>query len=74
MKFPGVSRAPERRLGEMLAKMPKAKGSAGTGRPTLGGTKAEPPKCETTLADLGIDKKMSAARPRNRSKSKGAAG
>lgn len=50
----------ERRLGEILAAMPKASGSAGTGRPTLGGTKSEPPKSDApTLADIGIDKKTS---------------
>lgn len=50
----------ERRLGEILAAMPKATGSAGTGRPPLGGAKSEPPKSDApTLADIGIDKKTS---------------
>jgi hypothetical protein len=35
------------------------KGSAGTGRPNLGGTKKEPPNQTSTLADLGLDKKTS---------------
>lgn len=51
----------ERKLGEILAAMPKAKGTAGTGRPDLGGNKKEPPKSDvSTLADLGIDKRLSA--------------
>lgn len=51
----------EERLGQMLAAMPKATGSAGTGRPNLGGTKVVPPKSDAaTLAELGIDKKTSA--------------
>jgi len=61
----------ERRLGEMLAQMPKNAGTAGNGRPILGGTILEPPKRITpseesdtmvsppTLADLGISKKES---------------
>ena len=34
----------ERRAGELLYAMPKNKGTAGTGRPTLGGSNMEPPK------------------------------
>lgn len=50
-----------RQLGAMLKQTARAKGSAGTGRPNLGGTKREPPKnTEPTLAELGIDKKTSA--------------
>jgi phage N-6-adenine-methyltransferase len=50
----------ERKLGEILAPMPKATGTAGTGRPKLGSSKKEPPKNTTpTLSDLGIDKKLS---------------
>jgi len=50
----------ERRLGELLAVTEKAKGTAGTGRPSLGGSKRELPKSAPTLAQLGIDKKLSA--------------
>lgn len=49
----------ERRLGEMLRDMPKATGTAGMGRPSLGGSTSEPPKTEMTLAEIGIDKKVS---------------
>lgn len=55
----GLRLQAERRLGELLRDMPKATGSAGTGRPNLGGNKSEPPKNETTLSDLGIDKRTS---------------
>lgn len=49
----------ERRIGEMIAKMPKNKGTAGQGRPKLGGDIVSPPKDETpTLADVGISKKQ----------------
>jgi hypothetical protein len=50
----------ERKLGTMLREMPKATGTAGQGRPALGGTITEPPKDNSpTLAELGIDKKLS---------------
>lgn len=45
------------RLGELLSVMPKATGTAGVGRPALGGSKREPPKSTATYAELGIDKK-----------------
>ena len=47
-------------LGEFLATGPKAKGTAGTGRPKLGGTKKKPPKDAPTLSDLGLTKRESA--------------
>jgi hypothetical protein len=53
----------ERQMGEFLKEMPKAKGTAGAGRPSLGGAREEPPKTEdapATLADMGISKKQSA--------------
>ena len=59
----------ERRLGEFLAQTERAKGTAGAGRPKLGGPVVVPPKSEPTLADLGISKNESskaqklAARP-----------
>lgn len=47
----------ERKLGEILAAMPKNQGAKGS---TVTGTKREPVKDDTpTLADLGIDKKTS---------------
>jgi ParB family chromosome partitioning protein len=49
----------ERRLGELLAEMPKATGSRGMGRPKIGGSDRELPKDAPTLAELGIDKKLS---------------
>jgi len=48
-----------RSLGEMLKAAPKATGSAGRGRPKIGGYKSEPPKSAATLADLGLDKRTS---------------
>jgi hypothetical protein len=51
----------ERKMGEMLAATERAKGSAGAGRPALGGARTLPPKPETpTLAALGISKRESA--------------
>ena len=45
-------------FGEMLKDMPKNEGTAGKGRPSLGGTKMEPPKVQPpTYSELGIDKK-----------------
>jgi len=51
----------ERRCGELLADMPKAKGTAGQGNPNwLGSNKVEPPSNQPqTLADLGISKRQS---------------
>ncbi len=50
-----------RRLGELLRKQEKAKGTRGAGRPPIGGTRAEPPKSDVpTLAEQGISKKLSA--------------
>jgi hypothetical protein len=53
----------ERRLGEMLREQKETvglnTGTAGLGRPSLGGTKKEPPKSIPTLADIGINKKLS---------------
>jgi hypothetical protein len=47
-------------LGAMLKGMEKNKGTAGLGRPSLGGSIVEPPKNPTTtLKELGIDKKTS---------------
>ena len=48
----------ERRLGEVLAAMPKNKGTAGRRRPPLGGHSDVPPKPNEppTLRDLGISK------------------
>jgi len=48
------------KLGELLAAMPKAKGTRGQliSRGVIGGTNSEPPI--NTLADLGLDKKTSA--------------
>ena len=48
-----------RRMGELLKEQPKAKGTRGQGRPTIGGSHKEPPNDEPTLADLGITKKQS---------------
>lgn len=52
----------ERKLGEILAAMPKATGTRGSfnGRDSSGGSVRVPPENQTTLADLGIDKKVSA--------------
>lgn len=50
----------ERRAGQMLAEMPKASGSAGLGRPKIGGNTVVPPKStDKTLADIGITKNES---------------
>ncbi len=50
-----------RKLGEILQAAPKAIGTAGLGRPKLGGTKMEPPKSDApTLDELGLTKKESA--------------
>jgi len=47
----------ERRAGELLAEMPKNKGTRGDGRPPLGGRDDRPPKDERQrLSDLGISK------------------
>jgi hypothetical protein len=46
-----------RRLGQMLAAQPKAKGTRGRGRPKIGGSKSDPPK-EVTLENwLGANHK-----------------
>jgi len=50
----------ERRAGEMLRDMEKAKGTAGQGRPSLGGATMLPPKdTPPTLAEIGITKRQS---------------
>lgn len=50
----------ERQMGEFLKQMPKATGTAGMGRPKIGGAEAEPPKSPAlTLASIGITKKQS---------------
>jgi len=47
-------------MGEFLKQMPKATGTAGMGRPKIGGAEAEPPKSPAlTLASIGITKKQS---------------
>jgi len=53
----------ERRLGEMMEAQREtvglAKGTAGKGRPSLGGSKSDPPKDDTpTLLSAGIDKHL----------------
>ena len=48
----------ERQAGRLLKRRDKATGTAGLGRPPLGGRVAEPPNQET-LADLGISKGQS---------------
>ena len=51
----------ERRLGEMLAEVPKNTGAAGGGKKTgPRGTFTEPRDTTPTLADIGVDKKLSA--------------
>lgn len=60
----------ERRLGEMIAEQKATvglnRGRAGAGRPHLGGSATEPPKSDgrPTLADAGIDKKLSSTAQR----------
>lgn len=50
----------EARCGELLREREKAKGTAGLGRPPIGGRTMQPPNSETaTLADLGISKTQS---------------
>jgi phage N-6-adenine-methyltransferase len=54
----------ERRLGELLIEQKATEGlntgRAGAGRPELGGSSTEPPKdTRPTLADMGVDKKLS---------------
>lgn len=54
----------ERRLGELITEQKRTvglnRGTAGAGRPKLGGSKKVPPKDATpTLAEAGIDKKLS---------------
>jgi len=49
----------EAKIGIELAKLPKAKGTRGQGRPKLGGSKSVPPRSDepATLEELGVDKK-----------------
>jgi phage N-6-adenine-methyltransferase len=47
-----------KQLGMMLKETPKNTGTAGLGRPEIGGTERELPKTPT-LADMGLDKKTS---------------
>ena len=50
----------ERRLGQVLAETPKAKGTRGLGRPCLGGIPTIPPNSDApTLSELGISKQQS---------------
>jgi len=51
----------ERKMGEMLAATERAKGTAGLGRPSLGGAVVLPPKDDIppTLAELGVTKRES---------------
>ena len=53
----------ERKMGEMLLQTERAKGTAGAGRPKIGGDKREPPKpcAPPTLAELGLSKRDSSA-------------
>ena len=47
------------KLGELLESLPKATGTRGQGRPSLGGSLAVPPKSsEATYAELGVTKKL----------------
>ena len=47
------------KLGELLEALPKATGTRGQGRPSLGGSLVVPPKSsEATYADLGVTKKL----------------
>ena len=49
-----------RKLGQLLQKQEKAKGTRGAGRPPIGGTRQELPKSDApTLAAQGISKKLS---------------
>lgn len=50
----------ERRMGELLATMEKAKGTRGAGRPPKGGRTEQPPKDSRTLKQLGLTKDESA--------------
>ena len=50
----------EQRAGTLLKATERAKGTAGTGRPKLGGRTGVPPKNDTpTLSDLGVTKDQS---------------
>jgi len=49
----------ERRLGELLADAPKATGGQYGGKQPLDGTRNAPSNAPQTLADMGIDKKLS---------------
>ncbi len=46
-------------MGAFLKAMPKATGTAGAGRPSLGGAREEPPKSDAP-AEIGLTKKQSA--------------
>ena len=52
------------RLGELIKRQKETvglnRGTAGLGRPNLGGARLEPPKILPTLAEAGISKKLSA--------------
>jgi hypothetical protein len=48
----------ERRLGELLMSAPKARGTAGKGRPKKGGSDPALPIGPATLAEQGIDRKL----------------
>ena len=54
----------ERRLGEMMAEQPRAKGTAGAGNP-VGGVSKTPPSDVPTLAQQGIDKNLAKRAPHN---------
>ncbi len=60
-QIPDYALEAERRMGELLAKPEnKARGTAGVGRPKLGGNTVRPPKSNPpTLADLGVSKRES---------------
>ena len=57
----------ERRLGERMRELPKAKGSRGQGRPKKGGSRADPPSGAKPLSDYGIDKHLADRAARARS-------
>lgn len=47
----------ERKMGELLAETPRAKGTDKGGRPKLDGVRTLPSKSPLTLAEIGVTKK-----------------